>query len=186
MVASQPGIAQVPTTTSDSVHSPMVQGDLFYLTQSGDLKRGAGLPIRLLNSPDTVLALLKRNCSDFTSQWSKLQKAMFDSHTTDKSRESLIARSYGLLALIRARADSIVGAYTVKSVSSGINAHYAFVAVPAGEYLVYASWPVMIGSSQHFYQWIVRTELHPGSNVTLDLDTSLETGQVVYCGMYGQ
>jgi hypothetical protein len=175
-------VSRPATRAAKIAPSGGVEGDVFYLTKSGDVKRGAGLSVRLLATPDAVLWRLMLVCADYKDRFAPLNAAIRVGSTTgDWQRPYRQADT--LHAETMLKADILLASAVVKTVSSGMNAHYRFSDVQPGRYFVHTRWPVSIGEGEVVYQWLSLVEIAAGKVMTQDLDTSTEASSQVYCGI---
>ena len=62
----------------------------------------------------------------------------------------------------------ILGRITADSISSGMNAHYAFSAVAPGTYALFSEWQI----ADRHYTWLAPAVVRAGAALKIDLDNS--------------
>lgn len=182
------------TTSATSSAKGVIEGDVYLLMRSGDVRKGAGLAVHLIRDPDAVSALLTANCDQYRPRYADLehlqtkrQQEVTDNigRSTSDFQQALDnqRRAYGQMTELfdstTASADRILLAASLTSVNSGVNAHFKFENVPAGSYGLWTQFPI----GEHSYQWFIPLRLVAGQHLVRDLDTDSMNREVVYCGI---
>src|SRR6266516_5538296 len=143
-----------------------VEGDVYLVTQGGDVKRGAGNTVRLLPGQGPMHAALAKVCRDYFAA----KDRGFDDST--KVLDFITGSLPALARLTHDRIDSILVSFTVAASPTGINAHYRFGRVNPGHYLLWAE--TQIGDNR--YTWWAPIVVRPqAGSVSKDLDNSVVT-----------
>jgi len=171
-----------------------VQGDVYLVTQSGDVKRAAGNTVRLLAESDSLHLAIARACSTFAtdgaemyarSQWFNRQSRQA-LNNNDLDRSAKLTDAWGKLledslpslrARSRLRIDSILLQRAVAEAPTGVNAHYRFAEITAGKYVLWTE--TMIGDNH--YTWWAPIVISAGDSLTRDLDNSTEVDASLHC-----
>ncbi|MGC9999900.1 MAG: hypothetical protein ABSE21_07350 [Bryobacteraceae bacterium] len=184
------GAPEAPARYSAAV----IEGDIYLLMESGDVRRGAGLAVHLLRDPDATAKLLASNCDQFQSLNDDLERRQaaaraaatkaigsssgeFERRLEEESRLSKLI--FELFDKTTASADKILLDASMSKSNSGVNSHFKFDGVPAGDYALWARFPI----GDRWYQWFIPVTVAPGEHVVRDLDTASMNRRVVYCGI---
>lgn len=147
-----------------------VSGDVFVALVSGDVKRGAGLEVSLVEASQ-----------DFERDWESMaadhRKAM-DARAADhqRARASGDESSAAYDAWIQANADfmgkalELIRKHTVRRERSDVNGHYSIAGVPRGRYLLYSRFTV----GRDTVRWLVPVELSSSSTKVDLADANME------------
>lgn len=201
--SSRDAIAQVnapkkqPSTTAKAPAPVSIEGDVYLVTKSGDIKKAAANSVRLIRLSPDLLTKIDDGCTkitDYTKQFLR-DKRLFAldsevavgllSHGVPSARatEALpgalmaIARDSTRLLGEIATIESNLGAETIATSPTGVNAHYRFSTVAPGRYLLFAS--TQIGGA--YYQWLTSVSAIEGQPLVRDLDNSVLNDSLFYC-----
>ena len=190
------GAKPQPRRSANAVSLATIEGDIYFVTQSGDVKRGASNTVRLAPS-DSVTAIRESECPR--------PRAISDSAVSlRRSADSLVnailvpTRKFDTVAYNAASKARILAASlkfqteqnasilihrrllaaSIREARTGMEAHYVIDSVAPGRYVAWAE--TQIGDN--FYQWLAVVSLAPGEHKRLDLDNSVLTGGAMYCG----
>ena len=172
------------------VATASLQGDVYVLTQSGEVKKGAANTVYLVALP------LKQSFRDQFDSLCVIHNATFRDWTKQNSERIIAAINSQKNSLIDATmASTLAHIDTVKQQQSewrnrlvsyqsaftsptGVNAHYAFTNIPPGSYLLVASMSLLA----RYYEWYVPVTLSAGGLVTVDLDSNnMRVGESFAC-----
>jgi hypothetical protein len=147
-----------------------VEGDVYVVTQGGDVKRGAANEVFLVALSPAFTAKWRNNC--------QAQRQRVDLVARNPTAVRLMSPEF-LQAMIN-RADTNMGTWSTQLWDSaalarsptGVNGHYSFEGVPPGEYWVATEMDV---AGQR--NWLVRQlRLRGGDHQRADLDNSTLVG----------
>lgn len=150
-----------PTTGS-------VQGDVYVVTRTGELKRAAGGQVRLIRYSDTLRANMERVCAAYGE---RLMASLRVRRDLSDSVATLDAQTRNGVRAILRRA-------TLRAVPTGANGHYRFAGVASGGFALWAETDL----GDHHYTWWAPIHISPGDSLTWDLDNGVETDARLYCG----
>ena len=145
-----------------------VQGDVYLVMQSGDVKRGSGNEVRLVRTSDTLHADMERVCQRYADRLLPVWRRV------GSEPDSAVALEHDAREAMRT---VLLGA-TVARAPTGINAHYRFVGVPPGAYVLWAETDI----GERHYTWWTPVTVGASGSLTKDLDNSGEADARVYCG----
>jgi len=182
-----------------------VQGDVFLVTQNGEIKRGAGDTVLLLPSTDSLRQLLVKTCSTYADRmgailrWADslgdqdilgrvLVRNLLKSDATanaDSSRKWLRKHFPTFEDTLQATRDltvehveAILNSGAIARMSPGIDAHYRFSNVRPGPYLLVATTAI----EGRAYHWLAAVTAHSGDSITHNLDNvAAGAGETLYC-----
>jgi hypothetical protein len=173
----------------------VIEGDIYLLMESGDVRKGAGLTVHLLRDSDATAKLLASNCDQYRSLYgdldrreaaaraasmSALRSGSYDeAQRQGKEETRLSGLTFKLFDETTASADKILLDASISESNSGVNSHFKFDGVPAGSYALWAQFPI----GERWYQWFIPVTVAPGVRVVRDLGTASMNRQVVYCGI---
>lgn len=145
-------------------HRGSVEGDVYLTMQSGDVKKGAGLTVRLLDNADQVFSAISERCD----AWKKYLAS------TPGDYNDHLAKGPGLENDL----STIISNNVISETGTGMNAHYKFENLLPGKYLLFAVFPI----GDNNYRWLIPVEIRSGRSATVDLDTEKENRAVIGCG----
>jgi hypothetical protein len=174
--------------------SAKIDGDVYLVTQNGDVKRAASNTVSLVRDSDSLRAGLAAVCermerdvrpmiqnADSLSRASGRASLAGDHRTSSR----LLGLSNAILRDARRRLagvpDSVRARITpavVTTARTNVSEHYSFPAVPPGSYFLFAE--TVIGAQPHV--WWQGVTVKRGEAITLDLDTKSEANRTLYCG----
>jgi hypothetical protein len=162
-----------------------IEGDVFLVMQSGDVKPGAGETVFLLRNANELSTRLAAVCAGAAATlthddlWLGSLKDSLELHayggTGAPSAYDLIKREVVLdtevartqRALVRDR-EQLLGRSVVAQASTGMRAHYRFSAVAPGDYAVNGTQSI----GENVYSWWARVSVSGQKTVTADLDNA--------------
>lgn len=186
--------AKLETTARQGEAGPL-EGDVYLVTKSGDIKRGAGRTVLLIADTDSLAAVGTLLCSahhaaqeQLRADWLAAQQAHakgLDAYVAETRAgvQYSDARQQALRTL-KAAADSAArrvarepstafdrllarfATLTQSESSTGMSAHYTFPALPIGKYVLLSEWT--IGDIR--YVWWRRARVAAAIATTVDLD----------------
>ena len=162
--------------------SATLEGDVYLMMKSGDLKKAAGQTVYLLRlAPETqgAIALACKTTVDAhevsVARVAKAQASLEQAQRENMKAEVQLDLARDLTAAqlslkeVPQRVDEEtfldVSRSRVDSAKTGINAHYRFANLRPGRYILFAQWPI----GDHSYEWWVPVDLKPGRSI-VDLD----------------
>lgn len=150
-----------------------IEGDVYLLTQGGDIKKGAATTVGLV--PRTrVKGGWDSMCLRYDAVWTASSKrdSVERSAVSDPSERLAVSRR------ILARIDSLLietNELKIKnmiklgvSTPTGMNAHYRFGAVKPGRYVLFSSMRL----AGKLMTWVVPVMIRPGARSMFDLDNN--------------
>ncbi len=168
------GAVLIALTASCRPKAGRVEGDVYLLMQSGDVKRGAGNTVRLLaNYDDSLVRELGRICQTYAQQllagWRRGELSYVgmpplnrDSPLRDSAQNAIRA------ALLKA---------TLSEAATGVNGHYVFSDVRPGRYALWAETAIR----ERSYTWWTPITVAGRDSLKKDLDNSTEARAALYC-----
>jgi hypothetical protein len=179
------------STPSNSVGG-VIEGDVYLLMKSGDVRKGAGLTVQLIRDPERVSGLLTANCEQFHRRYEDLDRREKEARDAQlkvwlspegdrlgAEGNRLHKETYELFDGTTASANRTLLGASMTSTSSGATSHFKFDDVPAGLYGLWAQFPI----ADNWYQWFIPVRLAAGQHLVRDLDTDSMNRDVVYCGI---
>lgn len=162
-----------------------IQGDVYLVTRSGDTKKGAGRTIYLTKNTPLLQSQLVRACAKFDSIAGPVKAEYHKYEIGEKSDFSTMSDLILKLDKLETEAvDSVRSALTsaARTTGTGMNAHYSFTGLTAGEYVLFAEWS--LGDKRYQYQFYTVVNLKAGQTLTKDLENSVEADDKLFCGAY--
>jgi hypothetical protein len=146
-----------------------VQGDVYLVMKSGDVKPVAGSTVYLL--PDSAYRrIVHEVCRNAPML---IARRLLDSLPARRTRADSTADSAAVLAekWVEASANLLANAFVSsgKSTPTGMRAHYVYPEHMPGNYWLWAS--TQLSSTSYF--WLSPVQLVGGKNVTLDLGNTI-------------
>ncbi len=129
------GAALLAITVSCSPTAGRVEGDVYLLMQSGDVKRGASNTVRLLANPDDSLVReLGRICQRYAEQvvaaWRRGEISADTPPASDPASPLIASTQVAIrTALLKA---------TKSEAPTGVNGHYVLADIRPGKYALWA------------------------------------------------
>ena len=178
-----------------------VEGDVYFVTKAGDVKKAAANTVLLVRQSAQLRTELDRACAQIKSRSMEVHSdseiaALFleqlqidllvhpkggrdvDSSTAHvKAGEARLSESRARLDSARTRIDSFLRSETVANSPTGMNAHYRFVDVLPGGYILLAF--TKVGDVD--YTWFAPFTARTGQAATIDLDNSVLNAGAPYC-----
>ncbi len=170
-----------------------IQGDVYLVMQSGDVKRVAGNTVRLLADSASVRRSVAGACSTFARDGHALSEhyellikqfnQALNRSDVDQADRFRVASEHVLDSLpalrlrTRSSIDSALLRATVAEAPTGVNAHYSFPTLKPGRYILWAS--TTIGDKN--YTWWAPIVVGAGDSLKKDLDNSSEADASVHC-----
>lgn len=194
--------ASAPAASVQPRKTGSIEGDVYLVTQSGDIKRAAANVVRLLPA-DSVQAIRASECPiarfkvdsllrlehSAESLYFAAQRAYMESPGKQTQADfNGSMQVHSSIQTLRERTErDAVGSVRTRLISSvlregrtGMEAHYRIDSVSPGAYGLWAE--TVIGDN--FYQWFATTTVRAGATEHLDLDNSaLSRGGSAYCGI---
>lgn len=194
-----------PPTKPPAVPTPKpasVEGDVYLVTKTGDVKKAAANTVRLVAATEEVLANLDSACAQITRYAKKIvadssfaaasktiaaraaaiggtAAADIETRATTFMQESLqsIEAQRALRDVAIRNAEEALSPHVVARSPTGINAHYRFTDVRPGTYLLVASTEIDV----YRYQWLTTVIIGEAQLAKRDLDNSVLTEGITYC-----
>lgn len=173
LFASRPAYAQTAT----------VEGDLYLLTNGGDVKRGATNEVALIPKGSDIAQRWEAICGTQAAAARKKDRA--DSVAMEAM--AYPQRTAYAAAVLNEFLDAMVPAAQLRAVvlktaalavsPTGVNGHFRFTAVPAGEYFLFAEMPLR----DDLTWWLVPVRVGAKQLVAIDLDNSNTLPSVPLC-----
>lgn len=161
-----------------------IEGDLYVVSQGGEIKRGAANEVVLLRAPTDLVSRFTQVCLV------QAEQSRREAEAEDRAYEQLRNRSAKMLALqeridsIKARTRSnraehlaLIKSGAAQIAATGMSAHYAFEDVAPGEYVLFAT--MALAAETHW--WFVPVTMPPDGQVKRDLDNTNLYAQVWNC-----
>lgn len=184
-----------------------IQGDVYLVMKSGEVKRGAGNTVYLVEASDSAIARARGVCTSLgdavigATRWAdslgpneirkrfveQLAESMRGGTPVQDASGAFLKRRVSLgdtlRSLQRLADDSqvvkVLRAATVAQAPTGVDARYAFYDVRPGSYLLFSRTEI----AGHEYHWSARATVKSGEMVSRDLDNAAaDFGDVLFCG----
>jgi hypothetical protein len=161
-VVQSTGLAAQTRARPDPVKLASIEGDAFLVVKSGDVKRLAGRQVYLAADPANFEVVRLTLCDILKERWRNV-----DASPQYGELAKIIVKTEQATTFVSS-VDSAYVKHSQSSVSSGVNAHFAFRDVHPGEYVIWTVGELL--DERYFLKRDVR--LMPGSNSKIDLDNS--------------
>jgi hypothetical protein len=165
------------TSAASSAAAASVEGDVYLLTKSGDVKKGAAGAVHLIKWPiqPGFGERFESLCADQSRRFRKQSDADSVARAGEKDPERqmvmLGASMKKILATAQADQDEqaeLIATLAVAHSPTGMNAHYQFKNVPPGRYVLYTR--MSLGERMH--AWYVPISVLPNAELRQDLDNN--------------
>lgn len=183
-----------------------VEGDVYLLMQSGDTKRGSGLPVHLVRHSDSLESRLRAECRHLDSvaarlmsqhlEYSRRAQALHDRATRhtqaenynqaaeaadaaaaqDRRASQAMREAEALTTTSAVNLRAILSAASSRVTTSGLAAHFTVDSIPPGLYMLVAEWPV----GERSYRWLVPVTAVARQTLRQDLDHSNASEDALY------
>lgn len=165
-----------------------VEGDMYLVTQSGEVKQGAANQVYLIPQKQNYSNLYTELCDQQKEASSSIQaennrlgeefKSRIDNATGSSQQQQLRSEFIehlefslnSLTSIIRIQAEersTWIRLLAVNSLSTGMRAHYS-LETEAGDYLLFAE--MQLGNNSN--RWLVPISVTTGNSLTVDLDNN--------------
>jgi hypothetical protein len=150
-----------------------IEGDVYLLTQSGDIKKGAAGKVDLVPR-----ARVKRGWNSMCARYDALWAASSKRDSLERASVSEPDEQLAVSIRISARIDSLLLVTNEMKIArmislgasapTGISAHYRFLGIPSGEYVLFSS--MRLGGK--LMTWVVPVTIQNGKRPAFDLDNN--------------
>jgi hypothetical protein len=161
-----------------------LQGDVYLVMKSGDVKRGAGNVVHLLADRETLSQDMSRVCE------TELRHLLSVRHRSGPASEhhlmmpvdpSQVTDSALLIRLVsRAAMEAVLTGATMATSPTGVEGHYQFDSLRAGRYVLWATTDI----GAHHYTWWAGILVAAGDSLRHDLDNASEADARINCDAY--
>lgn len=184
LAVGAPRVAQAQARHAAVVSSKhgSIGGDVFVTTDSGGVKKGVAATVQLLKyspSSQRLVAMCRQlhalaDSSVRTHHLARIHGMIYDAGQSQSEFRTMNAL-YDTVSKLDARMTALDVAFgdsakatSVQSATTDINAHFQFVTVPSGQYLLLSS--MTTGSRD--YEWLQPVAVIPGTAQSVSLDNS--------------
>jgi hypothetical protein len=140
-----------------------IEGDVYLTMNDGNIVKGAGLTVYLLRDPNVLNAMHDAQCEAARQERNQISDS---DHT----------RKFAYWDKTKAAVRQLFAGFVSAKARTGMNAHFSFTEVQAGEYVLYSEMEI----KNVYAFW---SPIHVEGNGVLhqDLDNSSQSFETVFC-----